>query len=433
MSSIDLMERSFYNCLKEIERLYVVLPKHQRIKIEKWIEKLSFTSTNETWRKHRNAYLKLLLNMIITRNISEPFNTSPPDGPLPSFPFHLKVYTKNLLGPHESQFWRDLYNKLADTTMNNVTTDASLVDRSYQSNKLNSYSHDCGDNNYAIDTSNELSYNNISSSSAANKKNSVFDSSLSREIHNLNLLIKEQAKKIELLEQQLHDERLQHELLVQRINYSHRIEVLKLNEKVEVLLSKNESNNLLSTSNNNQSFSYSANNSHYNPNNGYNDTGIKSIVNSSKPRYDNNNSFSSANFLRASHPQHKSNFDFPYNSGENLSNLNVTVDTNASTMPATNTNVVNDPLYSSKAYDITPNTRLSSNSVYNSTEHLIPTTNQNYGNDKNENSARKQGNYNPPEDDFMKYIDNFQQELRFINESLPLDQSIGFSSNHRSY
>jgi len=103
MPSIDVMksnvaaitesDRIFLSILHEIERYYMEFSKAIRVRVEKWVEKLSLTGHNYTWRKHRNAYAKLLLNMILNRELSEPFNSLPPEGSLQSFPMHLKAYS----------------------------------------------------------------------------------------------------------------------------------------------------------------------------------------------------------------------------------------------------------------------------------------------------------------------------------------------------
>eukprot|EP01031_Cornospumella_fuschlensis_P029458 gene29458-35557_t len=179
----DMQEEAFVRCLQEIERTYVHLPKSLRIRTEKWIEKLVSTGSNLVWRKHRNAYVRLLLNMVVTRTFSEPFHVLPPEGPLPSFPAHVKAFQKDLIGPHETKFWRELYQRATEVAKENPSTDA-----------VNS---------------------SILASNAA-------DSAVFKEVRNLNLLIREQAVKIDQLEQQLKHERMQYELEIQRLHLSYR-------------------------------------------------------------------------------------------------------------------------------------------------------------------------------------------------------------------
>ena len=194
----DQMESTFLKCLREIELAYVHLPKILRIRVEKWVEKLAGTGNNPTWRKHRNAFARLLLNMVVTRNLSEPFNVLPPEGPLPPYPFRIKGPSKDLLGPHETTFWRHMYERLQDSPKENQHIGQSLE-----------------------------SVINSSSGHLSNfvKHVTNFDN---REMTNLNLLIREQHERIQLLEQQLHEERVKHELMVQRMHYTHRVELNRL-------------------------------------------------------------------------------------------------------------------------------------------------------------------------------------------------------------
>lgn len=112
-ADIDSSDRIFLNYLKEISQTYRVLPKSLRLRTEKWVEKLTQTGSNPTWKKHRNSYAKLLLNAVVLRSLTDPFHTNPPDGPLPTFPSHLKCNLKDMMGAHESSFWRDLFSQVA--------------------------------------------------------------------------------------------------------------------------------------------------------------------------------------------------------------------------------------------------------------------------------------------------------------------------------
>lgn len=212
------MDRSFANCLAEIEKSYLVLPKAARIRVERWVEKLVSTGNNPTWKKHRNDYARLLLNMVIARNLEAPFNVMPPESPLAPFSSQFKSFNKNLLGPHESSFWRELYKHLGDHHSENDEEEKGGE----------------GENSYnKLDRNGEFlapKFHNQSRPVASSGANQVV---LSREIQSLNLLIREQGQRIKLLEQQLHDERSQHELQIQRLNYSHRVEANNLKKQIE--------------------------------------------------------------------------------------------------------------------------------------------------------------------------------------------------------
>ena len=110
---MDNLDRAFYGYLGELEKSYLYLMKSLRLRVEKWIEKLTLDcQSNSVWRKHRNMYTRLLLGMVISKDLRSPFDKPPPDGQLPPFPSHLKAQLKGIQGPHESVFWRDLYASL---------------------------------------------------------------------------------------------------------------------------------------------------------------------------------------------------------------------------------------------------------------------------------------------------------------------------------
>ena len=209
------MDRAFLKYLTEIERAYLVLPKALRIRVENWVEKLTATGTNPIWKRHRNAYCRLLLNMVLARNLEEPFHTNPPDGPLASFPIHLRAKGKNLLGPHETSFWKSLYNKVQD----NYGVETSVATKEHSEG-------------YFSESESPVNRSQANGHGGASKKLPPFVN-VSREIQNLNILIREQDNRVKLLEDQLADERTKHELQLQRLHYSHRIEVGRLQHELQ--------------------------------------------------------------------------------------------------------------------------------------------------------------------------------------------------------
>jgi hypothetical protein len=109
---MDSLDNSFVSFLRELEKTYLFLDKALRLRTERWIEKLAMAGSNTVWRKHRNAYTRLLLGMVIKKNLEAPFDRAPPEGDLPPFPAHYRALLKGIIGPHESVFWRDLYARL---------------------------------------------------------------------------------------------------------------------------------------------------------------------------------------------------------------------------------------------------------------------------------------------------------------------------------
>mmetsp|Transcript_32788 Transcript_32788/g.55282 ORF Transcript_32788/g.55282 Transcript_32788/m.55282 type:complete len:503 (-) Transcript_32788:92-1600(-) len=207
------IDQAFVRCLAEIEKSYLALPKPLRIRVERWIEKLATSGNNRVFKKHRNAYAKLLLNMVLAQNLEDPFNKFPPEGSLAPFPAHLKASNRNLLGPHESSFWRDLYGQVSNTKSNGSPLDNTTSETEFK---------------------HLLEYSKASDGAQSRIASAIQNQEpLSREIQNLNMLIKEQSQQIKLLEQQLHDERAKHELQIQRLHYSNRMEVNRLKTEID--------------------------------------------------------------------------------------------------------------------------------------------------------------------------------------------------------
>jgi hypothetical protein len=233
------MDQTFATYLLEIERSYLVLPKAARIRVEKWVQKLVAIGNNAVWKKQRNDYAKLLLNMIVIRNLEAPFNQMPPEGALPSFPNHLKVYHRNLLGPHESRFWRDLFEQFEGASNESKTEDIADISQNISNSnvytsRVNDYSANQSgkkDVDVVAEAIKQVQGAKALASPQASTAASVLP--LSREIQSLNLLIKEQSHRIKLLEQQLTDERAKNELQIQRLHFSNRIEVNRLKSEID--------------------------------------------------------------------------------------------------------------------------------------------------------------------------------------------------------
>jgi hypothetical protein len=246
MNMNDTLDRTFMDAIKEIELNYISLSKPLRLRIEKWIEKLCTVSGIITWRKERNIYTRLLLNMIMRRQLTEPFHTLPPDGSLPNLANYLKRNPDDL-GTHESRFWRDLYKRVGVSPEKSKPVNIEVED-------VNRYNNN----------SNNNSNNN-------NQQN---------ELKTLNNLVREQAIRIKLLEHQLHDERIQTELQIQRLQHLHRSELNNLQQQASNIYTGNSTN-----TNTNSSHHHNVNSSQFVDNFIHN---MKSEINSTTPlKYEN--------------------------------------------------------------------------------------------------------------------------------------------------
>ena len=202
---------NFISCLKEIQRTYVSLPKTLRLRVEHWVEKLSLTGGNMTWRKDRDMYTKMLLNMVLAKKLEAPFDKSPADGPLPPFPSQYKCKLKEMIGPHETSFWRDVYSNISDANVSIRATRSPHRPQRPDSSALNQ--------------------------------------TLSRrENDNLMFLNQELDRRVLLLEQQLQEERLKHEIELQRLLNEQRHELMRLKETTRNLKSPTNPNSHVDSS-----------------------------------------------------------------------------------------------------------------------------------------------------------------------------------------
>lgn len=211
MEGLDLV---FISCLQEIEALYRLnlTSKAQRLRVEKWIQKLINIGPNVTWRRDRNSYAKVLLNQIIQKQLSEPFHCLPKEGPLPSCPFNMKIdRTSSQVEPsymsHETKFWKAVYSQMQQ--IDDVGVTSSINNRSYES----------------LIGSEPKKQKQPAVTHSVKPLKHTQDSQENRE---LRALIREQDVRMKLLEQQLKDERKQYELSIQRAHYIHTEEVNRL-------------------------------------------------------------------------------------------------------------------------------------------------------------------------------------------------------------
>ena len=72
------LDEEFVKVLGMIEQRYINFNRHIQIRIEKWVEKLLLCDSNTLYRKRRNQYIKLLLEMVYRDNICAIFMKMPP-------------------------------------------------------------------------------------------------------------------------------------------------------------------------------------------------------------------------------------------------------------------------------------------------------------------------------------------------------------------
>ncbi|KAK3253976.1 hypothetical protein CYMTET_33224 [Cymbomonas tetramitiformis] len=80
------LDAQFHKIVFESEKRLGLLDKAARIRLEAWLRKLHEGTPNPTWKKNRNTYAKLMLEMLRRGRLESPYTTQPPNGPLPMLP-----------------------------------------------------------------------------------------------------------------------------------------------------------------------------------------------------------------------------------------------------------------------------------------------------------------------------------------------------------
>jgi hypothetical protein len=76
-------DREFINLILEIEKRYVNMIKHDRLKLENWIKKLCIPTDNIEWKKNRNLHAILMLDMVLNNKLGSPYNKFADDNSIP--------------------------------------------------------------------------------------------------------------------------------------------------------------------------------------------------------------------------------------------------------------------------------------------------------------------------------------------------------------
>jgi len=104
----------FTSLLLAIEASYHALPKHYKIRIERWIRKLSAPMPTIAWRRNRNGYATLLLECVRKGDFREPFHKSPEEGPVKMLGGDIKVRAE-LAGKRVTKsFWKGIHRKVRE-------------------------------------------------------------------------------------------------------------------------------------------------------------------------------------------------------------------------------------------------------------------------------------------------------------------------------
>lgn len=74
MEITDNYDREFLNLLIEIDKHAKELIKHDKLRLDSWIKKLSIATNNVEWKKNRNLHCIMMLDMVLNKRIEEPYN-----------------------------------------------------------------------------------------------------------------------------------------------------------------------------------------------------------------------------------------------------------------------------------------------------------------------------------------------------------------------
>lgn len=121
-TTADALDRQFAMAISKIERSYGVLSKQERVRVEKWVDKLvtSCGGPYLAWKRDRNEYIEYLLHAVsVSKRLTDPFQRAPPDGLLPRFPSHVRAYSpsrqhiKSNPNNCTTRFWKEIYQQMS--------------------------------------------------------------------------------------------------------------------------------------------------------------------------------------------------------------------------------------------------------------------------------------------------------------------------------
>ena len=157
MSKEKFLDEEFIKCTLLIQKNYAQLTKHQKVRVDKWLDKLVHITNGVEWKKNRNLYTKFMLNCILTNNWnSSPFNKQPDDGELPIL--NKTIQQKRIHEKVEQQIQEQNIQELID--LNKEINQAKLDEEAYE--------YGMTESQYQIEENtmrnNELNHNNNMSS-----------------------------------------------------------------------------------------------------------------------------------------------------------------------------------------------------------------------------------------------------------------------------
>ena len=88
---LSKLQDVFLQVVLDINQRLPLFNRHTSLRIRNWVQRLSKTSQNITWKRCRNTYASLLRFQLSKGQLEAPFDCEPPSGPLTNLPIHLRV------------------------------------------------------------------------------------------------------------------------------------------------------------------------------------------------------------------------------------------------------------------------------------------------------------------------------------------------------
>ena len=161
------------------------LDKAIKVRINSWVKQLSQITSVQEWKKNRNLYAILLLNMVINQQFVEPFDKLPKGEDIPILS---QLYVNSLLTP---KFWKKVKNKI-DINSYNLKIISNEKHENYKINmesKNKNYITNLQNNNESTSNYN-ISNKNESTSLFENNENKILPNFNfeNMKLENLNLM-----------------------------------------------------------------------------------------------------------------------------------------------------------------------------------------------------------------------------------------------------
>lgn len=192
----DVYDQEYVMILSEIDTRLNTLRKHDRVRIVAWIKKLNMITTNKMWKKNRNLYSFLILDMILKNEFEEPINKFPPEG-------HLSVLSQTAiktrlsnnivkaLPPIKSQY------KTMDSVNNNNLNQNEGNKEQISNININNLDPRLNNTNDMRQDNNQQLVNYENKSSEEKNYSNDFNSNEREEHKNINQLVDNESKVIE--------------------------------------------------------------------------------------------------------------------------------------------------------------------------------------------------------------------------------------------